>query len=240
MILRRGLWAVFIVLCPLRALAYRPFDQTDADVAKSREIEIELGPVAFLHERGRNSLVPGLVLNFGFTDRLEGVLEGHAGIALGALAPGDERWALEPALLLKAVLREGSLQEKDGPSIALEAGVLLPDVPGPTPAGASLALIISQRWPAPTLHVNLMAERSREGSVDFLGGAIAEGPMDWTVRPVGEFWVARAGDAALTSSLLGGAIWRAREGLSFDTAIRVVPLLEQPAFELRLGLTWTL
>jgi hypothetical protein len=60
--------------------------------------------------------------------------------------------------------------------------------------GASIALIASQRWPSTTLHVNIMAEQTREGNLDVLAGAIFEGPFGWTVRPVGEVWLAHAGD----------------------------------------------
>jgi len=237
---RRGLVLLCLVVSPARALAYRPFDQTDADVAGPKEIEIELGPVGFLHERGQSELTPGLVLNLGLARRLEGVIEGRAAIGLGSLSAGEERGTFEPALLLKCVLREGSLQERSGPSVAAEAGLLLPALPGLAGTGGSLALIASQRWREATLHVNAMAERTRDDQVDLAAGAIVEGPPEWRLRPVAEFWLERAGDEGTTSSALGGAIWRAREGLSFDGAVRVVPMPDRPAFEVRLGLTWTL
>src|SRR5262245_50996720 len=117
-----------LLLCVLAlssgpALAYRPFDQTDADVAEPGELELELGPLAFLRQGGGSALLPGFVLNLGLAGRFEVVAEGRAGITLGTMAPGEERWTLEPALLLKWVAREGSLQEGAGPSVALEAGV---------------------------------------------------------------------------------------------------------------------
>ncbi len=230
---------LLVIAWPVRALAYRPFDQTDADVAAPEEVEIELGPIQFLHERGQSELVPGFVLNVGVADRLEAVLDGQVGIGPGSLPADERRWVFEPALLLKAVLREGALQDKLGPSIALEAGVLLPNVHARTGTGtgASLALITSQRWSAAAMHVNVMAERSREGTFELLAGTIVEGPMNWIVRPVVEAWIARA-ENEIASSLLGGAIWRVRTGLSLDGAIRVAPIPERPAFEVRLGLTW--
>ena len=228
---------LLVVGWPWRALAYRPFDQTDADVAEPEEVEVELGPIQFLHEPGHSELVPGFVLNVGVADRLEAVLDGQAGIGLGSVPANERRWAFEPALLLKAVLREGALQDKLGPSIALEAGILLPSVPAFTGTGASLALIASQRWSAALMHVNVMAERSRDGAFDLLAGTIVEGPMTWIVRPVVEAWIARA-EHGITSSLLGGAIWRVRTGLSLDGAVRVASMPERLAFEVRLGLTW--
>lgn len=56
---RSGLVLLVVIAWPLRALAYRPFDQTDADVAAPEEVELELGPIQLLHEPGRSQLVPG-------------------------------------------------------------------------------------------------------------------------------------------------------------------------------------
>ena len=48
------------------ALAYRPFDGTDADVAEYGDFELELGPTQYYREDGRNFLVaPATVLNLG-------------------------------------------------------------------------------------------------------------------------------------------------------------------------------
>jgi len=44
--------------------AYRPFDGTDAAVAETGEIEIELGPLEYLRERGERSLLGGLLSAF--------------------------------------------------------------------------------------------------------------------------------------------------------------------------------
>ena len=48
------------------ALAYRPFDSTDADVAKQGEFELELGPVGQRRENSRGiEVVPAVLGNFG-------------------------------------------------------------------------------------------------------------------------------------------------------------------------------
>jgi hypothetical protein len=36
------------------ASAYRPFDNTDADVAKQREVQLEIGPLGFVAAGGRS------------------------------------------------------------------------------------------------------------------------------------------------------------------------------------------
>jgi hypothetical protein len=105
--------------------AYRPFDGTDAAVAETGEIEIELGPVEYLRQGAERALlVPDLRINYGFVAGWEAALEGKLTHGLTAGVP--ETSLVESQPLLKGVLREGSLQEKPGPSIATEFGVLLP------------------------------------------------------------------------------------------------------------------
>ena len=107
--------------------AYRPFDGTDAAVAETGEIEIELGPVEYLRAAAeRTLLAPDLRINYGFIPGWEAALEGKLAHGLTAGVPGTS--LLESQALLKGVLREGSLQEKPGPSIATEFGVLLPGI----------------------------------------------------------------------------------------------------------------
>ena len=49
------------------AWAYRPFDGTDAAVAETGEVEIELGPVEYLREGAeRTLLAPNVRINYGF------------------------------------------------------------------------------------------------------------------------------------------------------------------------------
>ena len=105
--------------------AYRPFDGTDAAVADTGEMEIELGPVEYLRAGAeRTLLAPDLRINYGFIPGWEAALEGKLTHGLTAGIPGTS--LVESQALLKGVLREGSLQEKPGPSIATEFGVLLP------------------------------------------------------------------------------------------------------------------
>src|SRR4051812_4386564 len=70
--------AVMGLLLPSTASAYRPFEQTDADVVGPHLVEVELGPVA-LQRAGRDFLLvaPSLVVNYGVAPRFELVLEGR-------------------------------------------------------------------------------------------------------------------------------------------------------------------
>ncbi len=53
---------------------------------------------------------------------------------------------------MKTVLREGSLQEKMGPSVATELSALLPTANADPGVGAGWTVIVSQRWPDLTDH----------------------------------------------------------------------------------------
>ena len=117
--------AGFLTFWCSEAEAYRPFDGTDAAVAETGEMEIELGPVEYLRAGAERALLaPDLRINYGFIPRWEAALEGKLTHGLTAGIPGTS--LVESQALLKGVLREGSLQEKPGPSIATEFGVLLP------------------------------------------------------------------------------------------------------------------
>jgi hypothetical protein len=221
------------------ALAYRPFDSTDADVAKAGEVEIELGPLQWLREGGKRFLqAPALIANFGLSHEHELVLEGRHQIAVDR-EEGEPRSALvDDAISIKHVLRPGVLQDRPGVSVAAEYGLLLPEVNGTGGTGFSVAGIVSQRWQAATIHLNALLARTREHEPDFFLGTILEGPFDWAVRPVAEIFTDRPRNGARTDSLLVGAIWRVREGLSFDAGVRSAQVGGEAVHELRLGLTW--
>jgi hypothetical protein len=66
-----------LVALPDVALAYRPFDGTDAAVAEPGEMEIEFQPAGVLGSNGQRTLVaPATVLNFGLVKNWEAVFEG--------------------------------------------------------------------------------------------------------------------------------------------------------------------
>ena len=66
------------------------------------------------------------------------------------------------------MLREGVLQDKTGPSVATEFGLLLPGIRDEHGTGASLAGIVSQRWEWGTLHLNTAAALTRDQHADLL------------------------------------------------------------------------
>ncbi len=237
----RWLWIAVALLAQRDALAYRPFDSTDADVAHAGEVEIELGPLQWLRQGGKRFLqAPALVANVGLSHDHELVVEGRHEIALDR-QPGEPRSALvDNGAFIKQVLRRGVLQDQPGVSIATEYGLLLPEVNGAHGTGFSLAGIVSQRWEAATIHLNAVLARTREHEPDLFLGTILEGPFTWAVRPVAEVFTERPRDGPRTDSLLVGAIWRVRDGLSFDAGVRSARVGDDAVHELRLGLTWAL
>lgn len=235
---RNALVAFALAAQAAPAIAYRPFDSTDADVARAGEVEMELGPLQYLREGSSRFVhVPALIANFGLSGDRELVVEGRNEVAIDP-GPDEPRSALvDNAVSLKQVLRRGILQDKPGPSVAAEYGLLLPSTDGGG-AGFSVAGIVSQRWEAATVHLNGVLARTREHEPAAFLGTILEGPFAWPVRPVAEVFTQRISNGPRTDSFLAGAIWRAREGLSFDAALRSARVGDEAVHELRLGLTW--
>src|SRR5258705_7013849 len=166
------------------ASAYRPFDGTDAAVAAPGEVEIELQPAGRLRENGSTTLIaPATVINYGLSEGWEAVFEGQGQTPLSPSGPASLTSA---GAFLKHILRPGSLQDKTGPSVATEFGVLLPDSTGNSGVGARMAGIVSQRWDWGTIHLNAETALTRDHHGDLFLGAIIEGPSTWTVRPVSE------------------------------------------------------
>lgn len=231
--------ALLTALWAGEALAYRPFDGTDAAVAEPGLVEIELGPAQYEQVGPNRTLfAPNVIFNFGLADRWELVLQG--GLARG-LEPDASGVALTGnELLLKGVLREGTLQEKSGPSIATEFGFLLPDISAADSSGTGgvASVIVSQRWPALTAHVNAAVAVTRKQNADIAFSTIVEGPSDWTVRPVAELFYEHDYGGTKIGSALVGAIWRICDIISLDVGLRGGWVNDQPLREVRAGVTF--
>jgi hypothetical protein len=219
-----------------QALAYRPFDGTDAAVADPGEVEVELQPAGPRYEGASRTLIaPAAVLNFGLSEGWEAVFEGQGETPLSGSGPANLTAA---AALLKHVVIPGSLQGKSGPSVATEFGVLLPDSTGDSGLGASLAGIVSQRWDWGTINFNTEAVLTRDHHADVFVGAIIEGPSKWKVRPVAEVFYEREFGQEETVSGLVGLIWQASDKVAFDVAFRHALTNHHPVNEVRAGVTF--
>jgi hypothetical protein len=219
------------------AVAYRPFDGTDAAVADFGNLEIELGPTEYVKQAGERLLVaPNLRMNYGFAKGWEAVLEGKTTHGLSAAARPTSQ--VENGVFLKGVLREGVLQDQPGPSIATEFGVLLPGINDQHGTGGSIAGILSQRWEPITVHFNAVAEVTREQHADLFVSTILEGPHDWPIRPVAEVAYERDFGRAEIKTALVGAIWQVRDNLAFDVGLRGGRVNDHTLAEVRAGLTF--
>jgi hypothetical protein len=178
------------------------------------------------------------VLNLGLAEGWELVLQGRGQEALSSAA--HRASFAGNGLFLKGMLRDGALQEKPGPSVATEFGLLLPGIHQESGVGASWAAIVSQRWSGLTVHLNTAVALTHEHRADLFVGGIFEGPSDWRVRPVAELFVEREFGTGTTVSGLIGAIWRVQENLSFDLGLREASVNGRAVSEVRMGLTFGL
>lgn len=230
---------VLLLLLPTRTFAYRPFDSTDANITNAGKVDLELGPMGYLREGSDRFLVaPAIALNFGIGSCREIVLEGRVREAWNAgpdIAPVS---VVDTGASIQQLLREGSLQDKSGPSIAAEYGLLLPTVNGESGMGAILTGIVSQRWTSGTVHLNAAAMLNREHHRVLFGGLIGEARYSLPVRPAAEIFVQSEEGGPRILSALVGAIWRARENVAFDVGLRSARVGDENVKELRLGFTW--
>jgi hypothetical protein len=228
---------VTVVAGSTASFAYRPFDGTDAAVAAPKEVEIELEPAGVLRQNSQTFLVaPFMIFNLGLAKNWELVLQG---LGQSPLTNSDEPVSLVGVgAFLKHVLREGSLQDASGPSVAIEFGPLLPGINGDNGFGGSFGTIVSQRWDWGTVSANVVTELTRDQHADVFLGAIIEGPFKWTVRPVAEIFYEEEIGQTRTFSGLVGAIWQVKEDLSFDIGFRHALVNGRPVEEFRAGVTF--
>src|SRR6266705_7195620 len=221
-----------------RAWGYRPFVSTDAAVADVKELEIELGYFNLERERGKNTfIVPRAVLNYGFVRNLELVGE----FAVEEPPHGPVRLA-DPALSLKAVLKEGVLQEKDGVSFAVEAGPLLPSTNKEEKRfGFEGIGILSGKLAGLTYHVNLGGGVDRARNNPFVvWGLIAELPITPKLRFVGEINGESIRRNTPNNSALLGFIWEAPwEHVFIDAGVRRGISHAAPDWMFTTGLTFS-
>src|SRR5262249_3862283 len=174
---------VLMALLASVAWGYRPFVSTDAAVAERHRMEIELGYVTLTGTQGTYTFTtPQLVVNYGFAQNLE---------IVGEVRVEETRDAglqlVDPGLFVKAVLREGILQEKEGVSLAVELGPLLPATrQGERQLGFEGVGIVSAKFAPFTFHLNFGGGVDREATRPFaVGGVITEPPSAPRLRLAG-------------------------------------------------------
>jgi hypothetical protein len=203
-------YVALVIVCAIasgRVFAYRPFDSTDADVAKRGEFELELGPIGSLRDGGtRYWVAPAVVVNFGIRDDLELVLQAQRQQLRDGAPDVSAVSVVNTGAFIKQVLRRGALQDGDGPSVATEYGVLLPTVNDEPGAGFSWAGIVSQRSRYGTAHFNAELAYTRAHKPGGFLGTILEGPYEWATRSVVEMTAEQeSGNARTISRLVGSS-----------------------------------
>src|SRR5262245_46949747 len=221
------------------AFGYRPFVSTDAAVADPKEIEIELGYFTLERKKDENTFViPRAVLNYGLFKNWEGVAE----FAIQR-APDAELDVIDPAISLKAVLKEGVLQDKDGFGFAVEASALLPSTEkGKGRFGFEGIAILSDKLGPFTFHLNggLGLDRST-GALVGIWGVIGELPVAKGVRLVGEVNGEKPRRADQRDSALLGVIWQpwSEKNLWLDAGVRRGFTGATPDWQFTLGITFS-
>jgi hypothetical protein len=104
--------------------------------------------------------------------------------------------------------------------------------------GVSLTGTVSQQWRWTTLYINVAAALTQEQQTDYFFDTIIEGPHDWAVRPVCEFFYELDVGEFATSSGLVGAIWQAKDNVAVDFAVRGARINDRTAGEIRAGVTF--
>lgn len=224
-----------VLLSPAPGWAYRPFVSTDAAVADPKELEVEMGALTVDRTGHDNTFTtPSVVVNYGVVERWELVTEFR-------LRQGGDRDVTDPGVFLKTVLKEGVLQDKQGLSLAVEAGPLLPStVKGERGLGFEGTGIVSGRVAPMTLHVNVGGGVDRSDARLFVTwGVIGELPVGERVRLVSEVNGEATKSQRPNNSALVGIIWQpSTSSIFLDAAIRRGISSGAPDWEFTVGVTF--
>lgn len=198
--------------------AYRPFLSTDAAVAAPRHVELELGVVGVERERDRDTFVaPDVKMNVGVAPRIELVAE--VGVQYGDDVTSN---LVDPGVFVKTLVREGALQERAGPSVAVEVGPTFPtgDRDGDG-VGFEAIGVVSAAFPPAIAHLNAGAGLTRSGSMLGLWGLIAEVPIGRGFRAAAELVGEASRGSRPEHRLLVAGIWEAAfMPLALDMGLR--------------------
>jgi hypothetical protein len=222
------------LLVPASAWAYRPFVSTDAAVAEPKEVEIELGYFNLDRNRHENTIsTPHTVLNYGIAKNMELVGE-------FTLQESPDVELTDPGVFVKAVLREGALQDKPGVSVAVEVGPLLPStLPRERRVGFEATGIVSGKLEPVTVHVNGGGGLDRTGELFGVWGVIGELPVHPKLRLVAEVNGQSTQGAPPNNSALLGLIWQpTAKNLFLDVGVRHGISRAAPDWQFTLGLTY--
>lgn len=225
------------LLCARPALAYRPFFSTDADVAAYRTIELELGYFGLQRQNGStHGQTPQVVINYGFIPDFEAVGQFYLDEP-----PGESPRVFNGELSVKNVLRRGELQDRPGPSVAMESVLLAPgsaDEAQPR-FGWEESAIVSHKLRDMTFHWNASLGVDQTAALPFVAlGLIGEKPLSARLRAVGELFSEDVRGRQPDNSALVGLIWEPGwRDAAFDAGLRRGLSAATPTWAVTAGLS---
>ena len=225
-------------------------DAFDARVADYGTLEIEVQPAGYFlvdSEGLQHYLVaPSIILYLGFAERLDLVVASRGFLLLNEVEGLQAYHSRESAVSLRWLLLEGAYNDGEGPSLAIQTGVLLPNfgVDPTQSVGAQVGALFAQTTDMGTVHVNQWISRTAWESWDLFVPVAYEGPGDWPVRPLVEVWLDYDTHPELGGTLLSlllGAYVDLSETLTVGAGVRHANWSgEYSELEVRLSLWWQL
>jgi hypothetical protein len=167
-----------------------------------------------------------MLLYAGVAPRLDVIVSGRGYLLLDDIPDYPRYHSREAAVTLRWLVREGSYQEGEGPSLALQAGLLLPNLHGGETAGGALGLLATHSGEGGTLYANVVAARTPWRSWELFVPIAFEGPPDWSVRPTLETWLDWDSEYGVLVSMLGGINIDLGERAMFSTGARFAQYVE--------------
>jgi hypothetical protein len=185
-----------LALAPAGRVHAYLMDGFDARVVEPGTLELELQPLGYFviddGEAAHYLVTPSMLAYLGIAPRFDLIVlwRGHVRAAGPEVMPRfhtrdtavDLRW-----LVVSGTYDGGG----EGPSFALQAGVLPPNLgwdPSET-IGAHVGAIFSWQWAnVGTVHVNVWGARTPWRSWDLFTVIGLEAPAEWSVRPAIEAW----------------------------------------------------
>lgn len=218
---------------PGEASAYL-FDTNDATTVDPGALEFELQPIGLYHGAGDGTyfVLPSFMAYVGLEPGVDVLFlaRGYRPVGGGGYSIGETQ------ALLRFQLRDGNYDgEDDGPSIVLQAGMLLPTYNDTEGVGFSYALLVSHNLGSLIYHANLQVDARRGPAFGLFVSFAIEGPEGWPVRPALEFYVDVDGDT-FEASALAGAIVDLGDDVSVMAGARVAQSTDGLNAEGRLSL----
>lgn len=169
-------------------------DANDARTLDAGTLEIEFQPIGYYQvfgEEAEHQLVaPSLMLYLGLTGQVDLIFLSRGFLSLDDVPSSQRYRTWESTVALRWLLLPGrySTEGIEGPAIALQTGVMLPNVSADERVGAQIGLLLSQQWDAGTLHANVFATYTTWDAFDLFVAVAMEGPPEWSIRPLVEVW----------------------------------------------------